>query len=323
MSAQTPTDAVAVIDGGTSRTRLRLWDGTGIAWEASRQIGVKDAGLLGKTVLESAVVELVAGARKYHAFDRIVAFGMITSNLGLCEIPHLKAPVSYSQLGRAIAVRNVPAVGAVHFIPGIKTEGTAAVLAEIASFDMMRGEETEVFGMRRDLTLEGPANFFHVGSHHKLICTNDDGILGSRTTLSGELLAATLKNTILSTSTAPLESLTEVDETWWNAGLQTTLVNGFARAAFCVRLADQILHATREEATAFFLGASAGLDLPMLSGSLPLFLYGHLTVTKPLCRYLEGKGIAARLVDPAVTKLAAVRGAAALLQSFGRGLPVT
>jgi hypothetical protein len=44
----------------------------------------------------------------------------------------------------------------------------------------------------------------------------------------------------------------------------------------------------------------------MLSGSLPLFLYGHVTVTRPLCLYLEGNGVAVRVVKPLTAKIAAV-----------------
>lgn len=313
MPLKTLTDLTAVIDGGTTRTRLRLWDGAHIAWEGSRQVGARDVAQHGRKILESALADMVAEARGQHAFDRMVAFGMITSNMGLHEIPHLEAPASYAALAGAIAAKSIPAIGVMHFIPGIKTVGPATGLAGLASFDIMRGEETEVAGMREFLALRGPVNFFHVGSHHKLVRTDDAAILGSVTALSGEILAALLENTILASSAAPLASVTEVDQDWWNAGLQTAGAHGFARAAFCVRLADQVLHATREQATAFLLGAVASLDVPILSGDLPLYLYGHLTVTRPLSIHLAAQGIDAHVVEPETSKPAAMHGAVHLL----------
>ncbi|MFC4455455.1 2-dehydro-3-deoxygalactonokinase [Deinococcus sonorensis] len=305
----------AVIDSGTTRTRVRVWDGQGVTWQAERQIGARDTARQGTEGLAGALDELLTLARAQGPLRAVLASGMIGSNLGLVDIPHLPAPVRYQQLADGIHTRTFERLGQICFVPGVRTlpQGPSD-LAHLGEQDVMRGEEVEVYALRRLLQLSGPVNFVHYGSHHKVICTDDEGIQRSVTTLGGELLAATLQHTILSGSAAPPDTLGPLDPDIWQAGLLQAQQAGFARAAFCVRLAEQRLGLTPEQATTYLLGAVASLDLPLLPQGAPLVLYGHATFTAPVARYLTGQGRPVLAADPAQSALAAVQGAVQLFE---------
>lgn len=315
--ATTPSasDLIAVLDGGTTRTRLRLCNGQSILWHQSRAIGARDVAQKGRGELIAAVIQLLGEARAFARFDAVIASGMISSNNGLVEVPHLTAPVTYAGLAAGIVACDLPSIGTVHFIPGIRTMTDDVQLSSILNTDVMRGEETEIMGLRDLLNLEGMVNFFHAGSHHKVICTDNQQILSSATAMSGEILHVLVNNTILSSSVTPLETLGAVDVEYWTRGFEAAQTAGFARAAFCVRLLDQLMHAPASKATAYLLGAIASLDLGILKTDAPLVLYGHLTITEPLATYLAQRGNEVSVVTKEMSEAAAVHGAALLWRS--------
>lgn len=307
---------ISIIDGGTTRTRIRIWDGEKILWAASRKVGARDVASHGRKVIEIAVKDLLTEARRTYKFDEVIAFGMITSNVGLHEVPHIVAPATYKALQGAIVRWVSPVLGAIKFIPGVKSTVPTPTLDDMEIIDVMRGEETEVFGLRKMLHIRGKADFFHIGSHHKLIQTDDSCIQGSKTTLSGEILAALTEETILASSTASLESVGHVDLTCWKEGFRIAKLQGFTRAAFCVRLIDQIVQLSPAQATAFLMGAVASQDVMILSSNRPLYLYGHGNVTGPLADYLRGCGRAVTVVESTAVTQAAMYGAASLVHAI-------
>ncbi|WP_194721485.1 2-dehydro-3-deoxygalactonokinase [Noviherbaspirillum malthae] len=314
------SEIIAVLDGGTTRTRLRLWNGDAVIWQKAYAIGVRDVARNGGAALHGAVSKLLIEAHSFARFDTVIALGMIGSNIGLAEVPHLVAPVMYTELASRLVVRDLPSIGSVYFIPGVRTMINDVRIYSISCTDVMRGEETEVIGLRNQLSLKGPVNFFHAGSHHKLICTDDSQILSSKTSLSGELLHALTQNTILASSVTPLDKLTAVDPEYWDKGREATDAVGFGRAAFCVRLLDQLMHAPPDKATAYLLGAVAALDIALIKTEIPVILYGHLTITEPLARYLTQRGHQASVAGSDTSEAAATYGAA-WLWKVRSGLP--
>src|SRR5690606_2221046 len=117
--------------------------------------------------------------------------GMITSNMGLFELPHLAAPAGPEDTARGMVQRSFPEVSAVPltFVPGVKTLPMSDGLAGLATGDVLRCEEAEIVGLREALALDGAALFLHIGSHHKAIEVDAAGsIVSSRTSITGELL---------------------------------------------------------------------------------------------------------------------------------------
>jgi len=311
----------AVVDSGTTTTRLRLWQDGAVRWSGSVAAGARDTAITGHNL---AIREAVAGLLARVADETgvrpsvVICSGMITSNLGLHEVPHLAAPVDADQLAAGIVRVPVDGVGEVSFIPGIKTRPGDLSLGTLGDGDVLRGEETEVTGLRAHLGLTAPATFLHFGSHHKAVDVDGDGrITGSRTAITGELLAAVSEHTILRSSVVPLADL-PLDLAAAHAGALATSSHGLGRALFLVRVGEQIAAIERERMTSYLIGALAALDVPLLpppSARATIVLYGHGVFPEVLAALLarEGYDDVVR-IDGDTSDRAAVKGAVTLYE---------
>ena len=136
---------VITLDTGTTNTRASLWsrEGTYLGMEKI-SVGVRNTAIDGhngqlkqavsaclRTLLEKAEVPVqeVAG---------VFASGMITSNVGLLEVPHLTAPAVVGDFAQHVVRADLPEVSPIpfYFIPGLKnTLGNGEDLKEM---DIMR-----------------------------------------------------------------------------------------------------------------------------------------------------------------------------------------
>lgn len=303
-----------IIDSGTSTTRVRAFDGQRVLAQAVRPVGARDNAVAGHTgPLRAALRELVAEVQAtVGPAAGLIASGMITSENGLAEIPHLQAPAGAADLAAAMRPVRFPHIAPqpIWFIPGVKV---VPQKADPAGADMMRGEETEVIGLLRLLGVRGPATFLHFGSHHKAVQTDGAGrIAGCVTTLGGELLAALSEATVLS---GLLRSRLdrEPDAEPWEAGAALAARRGLPRALFQARVAGRLLEHSDDWAAGFVLGALAvdGRELARraLAQGRALYLYGRPVFVRPLARWLNG---AAEVVAPELVSLAVPMGAASI-----------
>lgn len=307
-----------VVDSGTTTTRVRLARGGLVVNSQTRGVGARDMAVDGDNRrLREALREMLS---EFAAIEpdvqAVLLSGMITSNVGLLELPHLTAPASLDDLARGIVRQDFPELAPLpfHFVRGVRTVGRHDHLAD---FDVLRGEEAEVTGLRELLGLEQEAVFLHFGSHHKAIDIAADGtILASRTALTGELLAAVRENTILASSLAPLDGL-ELMESAWRDGMHAAADEGLGRALFLVRVGEQIGGRSRAEMTSYLLGVLASLDMPLVRLREPdervIVLYGRGPFKSILHQHLlEQGGVDVRTVDDALSERAAVIGAVSL-----------
>ncbi len=312
--------AYAVVDSGTTTTRLRLWDGTDVRWSGSVAAGARDTAISGApTAIRAAVADLLAQATEAWGTrpDAVICSGMITSNLGLHEVPHLLAPAGPAELAAGIVRVTFPDLGTIAFVPGIKTLPGALALDALDAGDLLRGEEAEVTGLRARLGLTEAATFLHFGSHHKAVDVDADGrITGSRTAVTGELLAAVGAHTILKSSVVPLDELA-LDLDAALAGADAARAHGLGRALFLVRVGEQLAGQSRGTMTSYLVGALAALDLPLLppAGATPIVLYGHGAFPEVLAALLPRVGhTTVHRVDGDASDRAAVEGAVALFE---------
>jgi 2-dehydro-3-deoxygalactonokinase len=312
--------AYAVVDSGTTTTRLRLWDGDRVAWSGSVAAGARDTAISGgPTAIRAAVADLLTRvvAETGTRPAAVICSGMITSNLGLHEVPHLLAPAGPRDLAAGIVRVDFADLGELAFIPGVKTLPGELPLEGLAAGDVLRGEEAEIVGLRRRLNLRGPLTFLHFGSHHKAIDVDAEGrITASRSAITGELLAVVGAHTILKSSVVPLDGLT-LDAAAVRAGADAALAEGIGRALFLVRVGEQLGRHPRERMTSYLLGALATLDLPLLPapGGARIVLYGHGPFPDVLALLLERRGEQDVLrVDGATADAAAVAGAVTLFE---------
>jgi 2-dehydro-3-deoxygalactonokinase len=188
---------------------------------------------------------------------------MITSPLGLAEVPHVAAPAGKAELARAARRCEFPEITElpIWLIPGVRCGPKAVTLKSIATVDVMRGEETLCLGLAALGLIQPPATVLNVGSHWKAIRLDARArIHSSLTSLSGELIHATQTETILA-SAVPCERPASIEPEWCQAGLEEQRRSGLARSLFCVRLLELNRVGAPEQRLSFLIGAYVGADL--------------------------------------------------------------
>lgn len=287
------------MDSGTTNTRVRLWDGQSVVATASEAVGARNTAMDGHNgQLRAALKRLIESVQLQSRLlpQAVLAAGMITANIGLFEVPHISAPAGLSRLAAQTVRHDFPDISPLpfYFIPGIKSLPAKLSGETLQEADILRGEEVEVVGLRELMSLTAPAVLMHYGSHHKAISLDASGrVLYSRTAVTGELLLAVSQNTVLKSSVVPLDQM-RPDPDMLRLGLRQAQNEGLGRALFLTRVAEQIWHRTKEEATSFLLGALTSLDLPLLSearnAGASVVLYGKGHFPPILKQYLEEQG---------------------------------
>lgn len=282
------------IDMGTTNTRIRCIKNKTILGEIKENIGVRETAFTGNTdklkeCLKIGIAKCIAISNETKEnIDVILASGMITSNLGLLEIPHLEAPVSAKMLKENIKTKQFDDIinKPINFIPGVKnrtSENSEDFLSEI---DMMRGEEAEVFGALQFAETNNSVIFISPGSHTKFVYVDkDNNITKCSTTLSGELLWAITKETILANSISS-DLITSIDLEFIKKGINSVKTHGFSKTCFLVRIMDVFNKSTSNQLANFLMAALAYNDILSIQGDLkkdsPNILIGGKDILKDL-----------------------------------------
>jgi len=263
------------IDGGTTNTRVMVWRHDRIISRASAEVGVRDTAITGNkqklqagvrnTILEAAALAgiEVSGAKL------IVASGMITSEKGLLEVPHIPAPVDIRELAAKLIQKVIPEVSAqpIWFVPGVKNSIPKVDLLTYEAMDIMRGEEVEAFGLLEHQKLQGPAICVFPGSHSKFVTVGKKNqITACITTLAGELLDVVTGHTILASAVAN-SFVGELDEAMLFEGARCSAAAGLTRALFSARILELFSDSTSKQRANFLLGAVLGQDIVALKRS--------------------------------------------------------
>ncbi|MFN0121824.1 MAG: bifunctional 4-hydroxy-2-oxoglutarate aldolase/2-dehydro-3-deoxy-phosphogluconate aldolase [Blastocatellia bacterium] len=269
-------NCVICIDTGTTNTRLWLTRGGQALERAGAGVGVRDTAREGspaklRQTIKTLIDELRA-RRPELTPACVVAAGMITSPLGLAEVPHVTAPVSARDLAARVKRLQFPDVTElpVLLVPGVRTAPNKqgpprdGIIPDIGALDVMRGEETLVVGLQVLGKIRMPGVVLNLGSHWKAISLDLEGrIAGSVTSLSGEMIHATQTQTILA-SAVPQARPDFIDLFWCEAGLREQKAAGLARALFCVRLLELECAGNAEERLSWLIGAYIGADMTAL-----------------------------------------------------------
>lgn len=259
---------VITIDTGTTNTRVCAWNGVSIVAEAFRPVGVRNTAITGSTaMLAGAVKEAIDEVQKktdWRSSETLfLASGMITSNVGLNEVPHLLAPAGIEELAAGmVQARLTDVVDApIWFIPGIKNTNAELSLENCEAMDIMRGEETESMGAVHALGIQGPAVIVLPGSHSKFVKLDAaNKITGCLTSIAGEILDVVTKHTILASSVNH-QFASEIDTTALLKGAEISRRVGFARTCFSVRILDLFTRMTVDQKASFLQGSVLGMDI--------------------------------------------------------------
>jgi 2-dehydro-3-deoxygalactonokinase len=120
----------------------------------------------------------------------VVMSGMIGSRQGWKEAPYAACPADVRALAAKALRWNEPSIGAVMLLPGVMAEHASGMP------DVMRGEETQVFGALAAMGLREGV-FIAPGTHSKRITVRDGRIESFASFMTGEVFAALKEHTIL------------------------------------------------------------------------------------------------------------------------------
>ncbi len=267
--SKTTDPLMLAIDGGTTNTRARLFRGAALAAAAARPVGVRNVAISGtREPLVRAVADCVAEAIHTAAaapadIELACASGMLTSNVGLREVAHVAAPAGIDDLARRVVVETFGDVFdlAIHLVPGVRTAPMETGPCDLSRVDILRGEESETFGILSAAGRHGPLNLLLPGSHTKLVHVDAaDRIAASYTTIAGEVMQALAEHTILSSS---VQWPPPLPPDWSAAerGADFAARWGLLRSGFAVRLTDVVLREEQAARTWFFVGAVVAADV--------------------------------------------------------------
>ncbi len=272
---------IASIDCGTTNTRVYIIHESGeILGKGTKGVGVRDTSISGNTeILKNGIVEAfynaIASAHLEIAdIQFAISAGMITSEIGLLEIPHLWAPVGIKDLAsHMVKVEDasiLPIPIPIYFIPGIKNRFSPDTISldKINSLDFMRGEEAQVAGILRNGKSVSPQTIVILSSHTKFISVDaENRICGSLTTLSGQIFAAIMKETSIGKSLS--EGTNKIPDKYLDpqvirSAFACVEESGFLRTLLMGRFMDVLLHTEWYERRLFIEAAIASEDMKAL-----------------------------------------------------------
>ncbi|RLS55646.1 MAG: hypothetical protein DWH91_08705 [Planctomycetota bacterium] len=309
------------IDTGTTSSRVWLVENGEIQYGVAADVGVRDTARDGNNHrLRETLGNLLRQARDRATVPvtQIAAAGMITSALGLREVPHVAAPAGCCELSAGAVQYVDDELGdlPITLFPGVRS-GPWGDPASIADTDIMRGEETLCLGLiaQRPGSLRTVIN---LGSHWKTILLNDLGqITSSHTTLSGELLHAIMTQTVLA-SAVPSGRPGSIDNAWCLQGAHAFASMGLSRMLFTVRLWElQASEVTPRQRLSYLIGGLVAEALTaVLRRALPgesVLIIGEGGIAQAWRLLLAESGIASEILPPEATSVAFVHGILTLL----------
>ena len=247
------------IDGGTTNTRISLIKDGRAVETIKLSLGAR-SGIDNNDALKTAIADAIDTLLKKSngiEIEKILASGMITSEFGLYNLPHISAPSGIDELHNAMCEVRIDDISEIPFvfIPGIKVSD-----GELSHSDMMRGEETEFIGLSAELGGEKSCMYILPGSHSKLIRVDKNGrVFDFSTTLTGEMIAALSQGTILKDAVDLSQS--ETDNEYLIKGFEYCSMHGINNALFKVRILKNMFGASPKQTYSFFLGVVLNAEI--------------------------------------------------------------
>ena len=267
---------IITVDGGTSNTRTYLWTAGGkILTHRSQAIGAKTSAINGSNQpWKQAIHDMIESMLTEYGISEdyvqgVYMSGMLTSDLGILEVPHLTAPVCMKNYQKHLVRVNLPEVFSkeIVLIPGIKnTLSYSGSLDPLRRFDIMRGEETETYALIEQYGAGQNTIYILPGSHNKYVFVDENStILATSTTLSGELLNSIVNDTIVASSVDHgFPSMEHYNLEMIQYGCEMHRKEGFGRALFLTRLFDRFGSQSKYNLQNYVLGIVLESDLTAL-----------------------------------------------------------
>lgn len=250
-------------DWGTSNFRVRLIDTEtlDIISEHKTEVGVKKLfaafseqkeinrnQFFGSYLLE----QIKALDIKQEGKKVIIASGMISSSIGMHELPYAEMPFGFEGKELVSKLITLDEEFDIYIISGTKTVA-----------DVMRGEEIQAIGLSSVLPKEGAGLLILPGTHSKHISFNNGSFLDFNTFMTGELFDIISSQSILSNS---------LGEATWSKDVEASFIEGVTKSVahkqmaslFSIRANSLFETKTNEENFYFLSGLLIGGELSNL-----------------------------------------------------------
>lgn len=302
---------IITVDGGTSNTRAYLWNtDEKIVAQRSQAIGAKDSAINGSNASwKIAIHDMINSMLTEYGISAddvlgVYMSGMLTSDLGIREVPHLTAPVSMKNYQEYLVRVHLPEIFPkdIFLIPGIKNElQMPASLESLRTFDIMRGEETETYALIEQYGASQNTIYILPGSRNKYVFVDENSIvLATSTTLSGELLNSIINDTIVSSSVnREFPSMEHYDLKMVHYGCDMHRKEGIGRALFLTRLFDRFGKQSKYALQNYVLGVILESDFALLhnapffknASNIRIVIHGNSSFSHALYELLKEEAI--------------------------------
>ena len=275
------------IDSGTTNTRFSIVSDGKILDILKCAVGagntIENPNILKETIKNGITEILLKNRLSENDIECILACGMITSELGICNLEHLCVPCGIEELANGLHNTIIPEISCLpfYFVRGVKTKGES-----LEKTDVMRGEETELLGLSD--CIEPNCLYVLPGSHSKLIETDDSGrIERFSTELTGEIMSAIAKSTIINQN-IDLSADVEVDMKYLKIGYLYAKEHGINASLFKVRILSNLFSCSREEIYGFFKGVILYPEIENIIkiGAKRVIVAGKAQLRNPMCYLL-------------------------------------
>jgi 2-dehydro-3-deoxygalactonokinase len=285
-------------DWGTTQLRLFLCD-RGAVLDTRTGAGI---GALAR----SPAAEFAAVAREWldtHRIERAVLCGMVGSRNGWHETAYVACPASFDSL-RAAFGRVEHETIAISIVPGL------SCIAPTGAPDVMRGEETQIFGalLLQPRLAQGRHVLVLPGTHTKWVVVEGGRVMRFQTALTGELFAL-LKthSTLLKAGAITPHSH---DPASFAAGLERARSGLLLHRLFQVRSRQLLEGISADQASSLLSGLLIASDVDHAREWLApeaVTLIGEPALANLYAQALQSRGIESSRLDGNECALAALR----------------
>jgi 2-dehydro-3-deoxygalactonokinase len=274
------------VDWGTSSFRAYRLDAAGAVHDQRSAA----AGLLSCDGRFAAVL-----AQQLEGWDdeQVLMAGMVGSRSGWREVPYVACPAGLEQIAAGVVELDAAALPGrrVAIVPGVsqREAGTPP--------DVMRGEETQVFGLLERLAGSGPHTVCLPGTHSKWVQVHEGRIVSLRTAMTGEMYALLRRHSLLAAlMPAPDEGDADDPGAFAQGVAASAADGGLAHQLFGVRTLGLFGELGPAGAPSYLSGLLIGHELRALhsGGGGVVHLVGGATLVQRYLRTLALLGAAAQ-----------------------------
>ena len=277
------TDGFIAVDWGTTNRRAYRLDGTGqCVGELEDPKGVLAIPAGGFPAAAAEIRERLGDLPMLLA-------GMVGSTRGWVEAPYVPCPAGLAELCRHLCWIEP---GRTAIVPGLSsTVG--------ANWDVMRGEEIQLFGAIDAGLIPGSALVCHPGTHNKWIVVEDGRVADFQTVMTGEMFSLLKSHGIL----AEFMGGEVAAEEPFREGVRRGLEGGALTAdLFSVRARALLGALPKEDAADFVSGLLVGQDLRVgggLTRGAEIIVMGRPDLARLYEVAAKVAGLSSRTVDGA------------------------